>query len=85
LFDNTGDKRIIDEWTFGQYQDRNVTQGALMNHWDTWITEADFSAIAAAGWVFVLRDNRRQLLNKVIQTQSRAHPNRILGLRCQWR
>jgi glucan 1,3-beta-glucosidase len=49
LFDNTGDPRIIDEWTFGQYQDRSVASTVLKIHWDTWITEADFAAIAAAG------------------------------------
>ncbi|KAH7925913.1 glycoside hydrolase family 5 protein [Leucogyrophana mollusca] len=49
LFDNTGDTRIVDEWTFGQYQDRNVAEAALQSHWNTWITEADFADIAAAG------------------------------------
>ena len=49
LFDNTGDSRIVDEWTFGQYQDPGVATATLRNHWDTWITEADFAAIAAAG------------------------------------
>jgi len=49
LFDNTGNPNIIDEWTFGQLQNRNVAQQALQGHWDTWITESDFAAIAAAG------------------------------------
>jgi glucan 1,3-beta-glucosidase len=49
LFDNTGNPNIIDEWTFGQLQNRNVAQQALQAHWDTWITEKDFAAIAAAG------------------------------------
>ncbi|KAG6837641.1 hypothetical protein H0H93_004917 [Arthromyces matolae] len=49
IFDNTGDSRIIDEYTFGKYQDRATALGVLQNHWNTWITEADFSAIAAAG------------------------------------
>ncbi|KIM47526.1 glycoside hydrolase family 5 protein [Hebeloma cylindrosporum] len=49
LFDNTGDSRIIDEFTFGQFQDRNTALKVLQNHWNTWITEADFAAIAAAG------------------------------------
>ncbi|KAF5385032.1 hypothetical protein D9615_001239 [Tricholomella constricta] len=49
LFDNTGDSRIVDEYTFGQYQDRTKALNTLKNHWDTWITEADFQAIAAAG------------------------------------
>ncbi|KAG5634617.1 hypothetical protein H0H81_001373, partial [Sphagnurus paluster] len=49
LFDNTGDSRIVDEYTFGQYQDRTKALNTLKNHWDTWITEADFRDIAAAG------------------------------------
>ncbi|PFH52256.1 glycoside hydrolase family 5 protein [Amanita thiersii Skay4041] len=49
LFDKTGDSRIIDEWTFGLFQDRTVATNALKQHWDTWITESDFAAIAAAG------------------------------------
>ncbi|KAH7886065.1 glycoside hydrolase family 5 protein [Phlebopus sp. FC_14] len=49
IFDNTGNDAIVDEWTFGQYQDYNTALGVLQNHWDTWITESDFAAIAAAG------------------------------------
>ncbi|KAG6865771.1 hypothetical protein C0991_011968 [Blastosporella zonata] len=49
LFDNTGDSRIVDEYTFGQYQNHATALGVLQNHWNTWITEADFQAIAAAG------------------------------------
>jgi len=49
LFDKTGDSRIIDEWTFCQYQSTTTATNALKNHWDTWITEADFDAIVNAG------------------------------------
>ena len=49
IFDNTNDSRIVDEYTFGQYQDRSKAASTLQRHWDTWITEADFAAIAAAG------------------------------------
>ncbi|KAI9570306.1 glycoside hydrolase family 5 protein [Boletus coccyginus] len=49
IFDNTGNSAIVDEWTFGQYQDYNTALSVLQNHWNTWITESDFSAIAAAG------------------------------------
>ncbi|KAF9509204.1 glycoside hydrolase family 5 protein [Hydnum rufescens UP504] len=49
LFDNTGNSAIVDEWTFGQLQDRDTAYGVLKNHWDAFITEADFAAIAAAG------------------------------------
>ncbi|EIW86986.1 glycoside hydrolase family 5 protein [Coniophora puteana RWD-64-598 SS2] len=49
LFDDTGNNAIVDEWTFGQYQDYNNAHGTLVNHWNTWITEDDFAQIAAAG------------------------------------
>lgn len=49
LFDNTGNSAIVDEYTFGQFQDFNTAQAKLKTHWDTWITESDFAAIAAAG------------------------------------
>jgi len=49
LFDNTGNPNIVDEWTFGQLQDRTVAKHTLTAHWDAWIKEADFAAIAAAG------------------------------------
>jgi hypothetical protein len=51
LFEETGNSAIVDEWTFGQYQDPNVVRTKLTEHWDTWITENDFKAIAAAGCV----------------------------------
>ncbi|KAF8808109.1 exo-1,3-beta-glucanase [Phlegmacium glaucopus] len=49
LFDNTGNPNIVDEFTFGQFQDRTTALNTLENHWNTWITESDFAAIAAAG------------------------------------
>ncbi|EKM61608.1 glycoside hydrolase family 5 protein [Phanerochaete carnosa HHB-10118-sp] len=49
IFDNTGNPNIVDEWTFCQMQDRNTAMSVLTNHWNTWITESDFAAIAAAG------------------------------------
>lgn len=56
LFEQTGNNAIIDEYTFGQYQDRETAQSALQHHWDTFFTEGDFAAIAAAGCVvFSLR------------------------------
>jgi glucan 1,3-beta-glucosidase len=39
----------VDEYTFGQYQSASVAKAALTQHWNTWIQESDFSAIAAAG------------------------------------
>lgn len=44
-----GNANIVDEWTFGSLQNRGTATTALTNHWNTWITEADFAAIAAAG------------------------------------
>ena len=55
LFDDTGNPAIVDEWTFTQYQDRKTAQATLMNHWDTWITEADLESIAKAGLVRCMR------------------------------
>ncbi|KAM6498669.1 exo-beta-1,3-glucanase [Amanita muscaria] len=49
IFDNTGNAGVVDEWTFGLYQDRTTALNTLTNHWNTWITESDFAAIAAAG------------------------------------
>ncbi|TFK99556.1 exo-1-3-beta-glucanase [Pterulicium gracile] len=49
LFERTGNSAIVDEYTFGQLQSRSTAQAALKAHWDTWITEADFAAIADAG------------------------------------
>jgi len=54
LFDNTGNPNIVDEWTFGQYQNPGVAQATLVQHWDTWITQDDFTAIADAGFVLVV-------------------------------
>ena len=46
LFENTGNEGIIDEWTFGKYQDYNTARIALVNHWETWIQEDDIAQIA---------------------------------------
>ncbi|THH17376.1 hypothetical protein EW146_g3420 [Bondarzewia mesenterica] len=49
LFDGTNDDRVVDEWTFGQFQSHQTALSTLQNHWNTWITEQDFADIAAAG------------------------------------
>ncbi|KAF7307162.1 Glycoside hydrolase family 5 protein [Mycena indigotica] len=49
IFDNTGDPNIVDEWTFGERQPKEIAKATLTKHWDTFITEADFAAIKAAG------------------------------------
>lgn len=49
VFSATGNDAVVDEWTFCQLQERSVAQGALQTHWETFYTESDFKAIAAAG------------------------------------
>ncbi|KAJ7475829.1 glycoside hydrolase family 5 protein [Mycena latifolia] len=49
IFENTGNNAIVDEYTFGSLQDPDTALSVLQNHWETWITEDDFIAIAAAG------------------------------------
>ncbi|KAH9068330.1 glycoside hydrolase [Lactarius deliciosus] len=53
IFNNTNNNAIVDEYTFGQLQDDQTALGVLQQHWDTWITEQDFIAIAAAGLTHV--------------------------------
>ncbi|GAC73472.1 hypothetical protein PANT_9c00139 [Moesziomyces antarcticus T-34] len=82
LFDNTGDSRVIDEWTFGQYASN--AYGRLSRHWSTFYTEADFAAIAGAGlnhvripigyWAFdtsagepYVRSNQADYLERAVQ------------------
>ena len=48
LFDPL-DGSIVDEYTFGQNQDRGQAAAALRAHWDSWITRDDFFQIASAG------------------------------------
>lgn len=49
LFEATGNDAIVDEYTFGQMQDYNTAHFALVNHWNSWITEDDFRQISEAG------------------------------------
>jgi len=49
IFGNTGNDGIVDEYTFGQLQDRQAALSVLENHWQTWIVEDDFKQIKAAG------------------------------------
>ncbi|WVF72839.1 hypothetical protein IAT40_007657 [Kwoniella sp. CBS 6097] len=49
LFEKTGNDGIVDEYTFGQYQDYDTAHRALVDHWNSWFTEDDFAQIAAAG------------------------------------
>ncbi|KAF9647958.1 glycoside hydrolase [Thelephora ganbajun] len=49
IFENTGNDAIVDEYTFGQMQNRQDALRVLENHWQTWIVEDDFRQIRAAG------------------------------------
>lgn len=53
IFVNTNNDAIVDEFAFGQMQDYQDALNVLVQHWDTWITEEDFIAIAAAGLTHV--------------------------------
>ncbi|KAJ3557382.1 hypothetical protein NM688_g1502 [Phlebia brevispora] len=49
LFESLNNTNIVDEYTLGQLMDYDTALSMLQNHWETWITEADFQAISAAG------------------------------------
>lgn len=40
IFDNTGDSRVVDEFTYGQFVPSSTAASVLKSHWDTWITES---------------------------------------------
>lgn len=48
IFSAAGDS-VVDEWTFCATLGQAECQARLEAHWSSWITEADFAAIAAAG------------------------------------
>lgn len=95
LFDNTGDSRVIDEWTFGQYASN--AYGRLQTHWATFYTYGDFAAIKAAGlnhvripigyWAFdtsagepYVRANQVDYLEKAVQWCQRLGLKVIIDL-----
>jgi len=87
LFDATGDNRIVDEWTFCQFQDRAKAAAVLQHHWDTFIIETDFAEIAGAGYVLfgpVFFFCRRINMKGLLQAEPRPHPHWILGFRRFW-
>lgn len=47
LFDSTGDDRVVDEYTMGQYVGDACSR--LESHWQSWITYDDFQQIRDAG------------------------------------
>ncbi|THH14218.1 hypothetical protein EW146_g6094 [Bondarzewia mesenterica] len=53
IFNNTNNTAIVDEYTLGQLLNADVALQMLNTHWDTWIIESDFAAIAAAGLTHV--------------------------------
>ena len=54
MFDDwAGGGGAVDEYTFCQALGKDEAYSRLSAHWNSWITESDFSAIAAAGLNFV--------------------------------
>lgn len=49
LFADTGDDSVVDEYTYGAKYGPIEAARLLTAHWDSWITEADFAAIASYG------------------------------------
>ncbi|PWZ00062.1 glycoside hydrolase [Testicularia cyperi] len=49
VYDQTGNTKIIDEWTFGSLQSRNKAVSILQNHLNSFVSEDDLRQIAAAG------------------------------------
>jgi hypothetical protein len=46
MFEGNG---AVDEYTLTQELGKDAAQSKLQNHWDTWITQADFNQMAGAG------------------------------------
>ncbi|EOR00710.1 Glucan 1,3-beta-glucosidase A [Wallemia ichthyophaga EXF-994] len=53
IFDNTGNPDIVDEWTFGEYQDSDQAEAVINSHLDTFYTYSDFQDIKNAGLTHV--------------------------------
>ncbi|EPQ26674.1 uncharacterized protein PFL1_05654 [Pseudozyma flocculosa PF-1] len=49
VYDQTGNPKIIDEWSFGSLQSRSRAASILQRHLDTFVTEDDFRQIAQLG------------------------------------
>ncbi|PKI85884.1 glucan 1,3-beta-glucosidase [Malassezia vespertilionis] len=47
FYENTGDNRVIDEWSYGKHVDHDQAQRAYREHIDNFITEDDFAEIAS--------------------------------------
>ncbi|TFY66581.1 hypothetical protein EVG20_g4506 [Dentipellis fragilis] len=53
IFQNTNNTDIVDEFTFGQFQEFDTALATLQEHWATWITADDFAQMAEAGLTHV--------------------------------
>lgn len=82
MFDATGNDAIVDEWTFCQLQSRSAAQSALQSHWNSFYSEADFAAIAAAGYVTPhLRQAISTSFNQIApKLESCPYTNWLLGV-----
>lgn len=49
MFEETGNDAIVDEFTYGQYQDQNVAQTKLLKHWSDFYSEDDFRLMQEYG------------------------------------
>lgn len=47
IYQQTGDDRVIDEWSFATYTPRDKAEEILKYHYDNFITEDDFAEIAS--------------------------------------
>lgn len=47
IYQQTGDHRVIDEWSFAKYTPRDKAVQILQDHYDNFITESDFAEISA--------------------------------------
>ena len=49
MFEETGNDAIVDEYTYGQYQDHDAAQAKLIKHWSTFYSEDDFRLMQEYG------------------------------------
>lgn len=49
IYQSANDNRVIDEWSFATYSNKQKAQQTLTNHYNSFITEDDFAEIASYG------------------------------------
>lgn len=49
VYEQTGDDRVVDEWTFGKYVPRKKAERIMRDHINNFITEQDFEEISQLG------------------------------------